>query len=94
MDKRILPLAVLLVGLFAGMFTLVSHYQTNSQTLSTERNYQFDIAIRNIAQPRMPTQYDIPIGIVTDVNGAKYKLYESRTLVKNDFSKVFIGGKA
>jgi hypothetical protein len=93
-NKKFMVIALLLivVSFSVGSFTLYDNIQSNSQELSTQRNYNFDIAIDNIAQPRPATQYDIPVGVVQDAQGNNYQVYESRTVVTNDFSKLFMGG--
>ena len=92
--KKLLSLVIVMAGLLMGTFTLLNSYQENSRELSMQRNYNFDIAIGNVAEPRQPTQYDIPVGVVQDAQGNDYKVYESRTIITNDFSKLFIGGRA
>lgn len=88
-------LAILLVcsAFIVTGINFYSEYQSRTNTLSYQRNYNFDIAIKNVGEPRTPTQYDLPIGIVEDNQGNKYRVYESRTIVTNDFSKLFIGGR-
>jgi hypothetical protein len=84
---------LLVAGFTSGVFTIWDSLQ-NEEPSNIPRNYKFDLAINNVANARQPTQFDIFAGIVQDQNGNKFKLYESRTLVTNDFSKVFIGGRA
>jgi len=101
MDKQfeVQPARILLVALFflivsVSSFNIYQQVESNSEELSTQRNYNFDIAIGHTAQPRQPTQFDIPVGIIQDAQGINYQVYESRTLVTNDFSKLFIGVRA
>lgn len=84
-------IAIVVVGLFSGMFTIFNELNFNEPS-EYQRNYNFDVAIGNLAQPRTPTQYDIYVGSVSDGLN-EYSVYESRTLVTNDFSKLFVGGK-
>jgi hypothetical protein len=57
-------------------------------------NPYFDLTINNVAQPRQATAYDIYLGVADFGEAGKFHLYKSKTIVTNDFSKLFIGGRA
>jgi hypothetical protein len=92
MEKTTIAMCLIFGLMLIG--SVVVLYNENSYTPSElKRNYNFDIAIGTIAEARVPTQFDIPVGIIEDEQGNQYQVYESRTLVTNDFSKLFVGGR-
>lgn len=54
-------------------------------------NPQLDIYLKNIARPRVPTQFDVYLGDIKYQNNI-LKLYKSKTIKTFDYGKVFIGG--
>ena len=100
MNKRtqISPLKLISVSLvfLCLIVSGMSYYQTyesNTNTLTENTNYQFDVAIGNIAEQRLPTEYDVNVGSAKSPNGEMYYVYKSKTLVTNDFNKLFVGDR-
>jgi len=90
-NKKWLAFAMLSLVIFG---TSIYNILEKEQPSDLKINPYFDVQIGNVANARLPTEYDIYVGVADFGEGEYYQLYKSKTIVTNDFGKLFIGGKA